>query len=540
VKAAGVAAISSLLERIQSADPHAADAIAVSGAGEPLTRSRLTERCTALADLLTTLGLRVVALHMDNRPDWVVVDLACQLAAVCLVPLPTFFSAEQLKHVLDSVPVDAVFTDQPDILSPVCAGRVRPGPELALGSAALLRLEPAAMPAPKSAGRSLDARHRALPAGTGKVTFTSGSTGRPKGVCLGNRQLLAQAAVLAAALAAAAALERPRHLCLLPLSTLLENVAGVYAPLLAGGEVVVPSLAEIGFEGSSSLNPRVFLALLSRQRPDSVILTPQILQLLVTAAGQGWVPPASLRFVAVGGARVPPSLLEAAQALGIPAFEGYGLSECASVVSLNLPGANRPGSCGRPLPHIRVTLEDGEIRVSGNAMLGYAGEPGSWWQAGIATGDLGHLDDDGFLYIDGRKKNLLISSYGRNIAPEWVENEALAASDLAEGALVGGALAECLVFGDARPYCVALLTPRNAADADEAIQQAIDRCNARLPDYARIRRWHRLAQPLAASRDLLTENGRPKRPAILARYQGVIDALYATDSYTNNNYARTA
>ena len=481
----------------------------------PLTLCRLAERGAVLADLLAALELRVVALHMDNRPDWIVVDLACQMAAVCLVPLPTFFSPEQLGHVLASVPIDAVFTDQPDLLSPLCAGRVRPGPELALGSCTVLRLESGSTGA-----------NRALPTGTGKVTFTSGSTGRPKGVCLSNRQLLAQAA----ALAAAAGLEKPRHLCLLPLSTLLENVAGVYAPLLAGGQVVVPGLAEVGFEGSSSLNPPTFLALLSRQRPDSVILTPQMLQLLVSAAGQGWAPPASLRFVAVGGARVPPGLLEAAQALGIPAFEGYGLSECASVVSLNVPGANRPGSCGRPLPHVRVSLEDGEIRVSGNAMLGYAGEPDSWWQAGIATGDLGRLDDDGFLYIHGRKKNLLISSYGRNIAPEWVENEALA----------DGALAECLVFGDGRPYCVALLTPRNAAAADDVIQQAIDRCNARLPDYARIRRWHRLAQPLAVSKDLHTENGRPKRQAILARHQAVIDALYADDEFTHDRYARTA
>jgi long-subunit acyl-CoA synthetase (AMP-forming) len=365
-----------------------------------------------------------------------------------------------------------------------------------------------------------------LPPGTGKITFTSGSTGRPKGVCLGNPQLLNQAS----ALAAAAALERPRHLCLLPLSTLLENVAGVYAPLLTGGEVLVPGLAEVGFTGSSSLNSRVFLELLTRQQPESVILTPQMLHLLVTAAGQGWAPPAALRFVAVGGARVPPSLLQAAHARGIPAFEGYGLSECASVVSLNLPGASRPGSCGRPLPHVRVAIEDREIRVAGNAMLGYAGEPDRWGQAEIATGDLGYLDADGFLHIDGRKKNLLISSYGRNIAPEWVESEVLAEAELGE----------CLVFGDARPYCVALLYPRDPAAGDAAIQQSIDRCNAHLPDYARIRRWHRLSQPLAASKDLLTENGRPKRQAILARYQGVIDALYAADTFTHDRYARTA
>jgi long-subunit acyl-CoA synthetase (AMP-forming) len=513
-----VAAISSLLERIRQALPHAADAVVVRGAGEALTLSRLTERCAALADLLTALELRVVALHMDNRPDWIVVDLACQLAAICLVPLPTFFSTEQLRHVLDTVPLDAVFTDRPELLSPLCAGRVRPGPEIALGGATVLRLDAG----PASAPQALPG---VLPGGTGKITFTSGSTGRPKGVCLGNSQLLNQAAVLAAA----AALERPRHLCLLPLSTLLENVAGVYAPLLAGGEVLVPGLAEIGFTGSSSLSPRVFLELLARQQPESVILTPQMLHLLVAAAGQGWAPPAALRFVAVGGARVPPSLLQAAHALGIPAFEGYGLSECASVVSLNLPGASRPGSCGRPLPHVRVAIEDGEIRVAGNAMLGYAGEPDSWGRSEIATGDLGYLDADGFLFIDGRKKNLLISSYGRNIAPEWVESEALA----------DGALAECLVFGDARPHCVALLYPRDPAAGDDAIQRSIDRCNARLPDYARIRRWHRLAHPLAAGKDLLTENGRPRRLAILARYQGVIDALYAADTL-NDRYARTA
>lgn len=533
MKAAGVAAISSLLERIRQALPHAADAVVVRGAGEALTLSRLTERCAALADLLTTLELRVVALHMDNRPDWIVVDLACQLAAICLVPLPTFFSTEQLKHVLDTVPVDAVFTDRPDLLSPLCAGRVRPGPEIALGGATVLRLDAGPASAPGMPPE-------VLPAGTGKITFTSGSTGRPKGVCLGNPQLLNQAA----ALAAAAALERPRHLCLLPLSTLLENVAGVYAPLLAGGEVLVPGLAEIGFAGSSSLDPRVFLELLARQQPESVILTPQMLHLLVAAAGQGWAPPAALRFVAVGGARVPPSLLQAAHARGIPAFEGYGLSECASVVSLNLPGASRPGSCGRPLPHVRVAIEDGEIRVAGNAMLGYAGEPDSWGRSEIATGDLGYLDADGFLFIDGRKKNLLISSYGRNIAPEWVESEALAADAhvdgaLVDGARVDGALAECLVFGDARPYCVALLYPRDPAAGDDAIQRSLDRCNARLPDYARIRRWHRLAQPLAAGKDLLTENGRPRRQAILARYQGVIDALYAADTL-NDRYARTA
>lgn len=486
---------------------HGAERVLVS-LTESLTQSQLAERCATLAELIRSEGFRVIALHVDNRPDWVVIDLACQQASVCLVPLPTFFSAEQLQHVLDTVPVDGLFTDQPDLLAPLVAGRIRPGSSLTVGDCSLLRLDPPPNPT-------------AIPGNSGKITFTSGSTGRPKGVCLSNEQLLLQAA----ALAATVGIDAPRHLCLLPLSTLLENIAGVYAPLLAGGEVILPKLAEVGFEGSSSLDSNRFLSLLSRQQPHSIILTPQLLQLLVAAARSGWAPPASLRFVAVGGAKVPAGLIDSAHDLGIPAFEGYGLSECASVVSLNVPGRSHSGSCGWPLPHLEVALDDGEILVRGNAMLGYAGEPESWGQEWIHTGDLGHMDDQGHLFIDGRKKNLLISSFGRNINPEWVESELLAS----------GALSECIVFGDARPYCVALLTPHNPAASDASIQQWVDRSNTRLPDYARIRRWLRLAEPLAASSALLTENGRPKRQAILARYGDAVESLY-----TPSAKARTA
>jgi long-chain acyl-CoA synthetase len=497
--AAQAPSVEHILSQLESS--RGAEEVLVSSTTGSLTRSQLSERCSTLAGLIRSEGLRVVALHMDNRPDWAVIDLACQQASVCLVPLPGFFSEEQLRHVLNTVPVDALFTDRPELLAPLVAGRLRPGPALSVGECTLLRIEPAASPA-------------VIPADTGKITFTSGSTGRPKGVCLSNRQLLDQAA----ALADAVGLRAPRHLCVLPLSTLLENIAGIYTPLLAGGEVMLPQLAEVGFEGSSSLNPHTFLTLLSRQQPHSVILTPQLLQLLVAAAQSGWTPPASLRFVAVGGAKVPGGLIDKAQDLGIPAFEGYGLSECASVVSLNVPGGSRSGSCGRPLPHLQVDIDDGEVRVRGNAMLGYAGEPESWGQEWIRTGDLGRLDEQGYLHINGRRKNLLISSYGRNINPEWVESELLADAELAD----------CVVFGDARPYCVALLTPRDPAASDASIQRWVDLSNTRLPDYARIQRWHRLHEPLSASKGLLTENGRPKRQAILARYGQAIESLYRT------------
>lgn len=508
-----MAPIPSLPERLLEDPSLTAETCALRFSGGELSRAGLLERVAALAGWLGFLAPRCVALHMDNGPDWVVVDLACQAANIRLVPLPTFFSDEQLQHVLGTMPVDLLITDDAERLQPLCAGRLRGDPHDCVGNARCLRLAPAENPA-------------ALPPGTGKITFTSGSTGRPKGVCLSNAQLLRQAE----ALRQVVGLQRPRHLCLLPLSTLLENVAGVYAPLLGGGEVILPSLAEIGFEGSSSIDARKLLSQVSRWQPHTLILTPQLLQLLVAAARTGWAPPASLAFVAVGGARVPEGLVEAAHALGIPAYEGYGLSECASVVSLNVPGDARPGRCGRPLPHLQVVRIDGELQVSGNPMLGYAGEPASWGQQRIATGDLGGIDEEGFLFIEGRSKNLLISSFGRNISPEWVESELLA----------DGLLADCVVFGDARPHCVALLSPRDPALPDVALQTAIDRRNARLPDYARVRAWLRLPQPLASTRDLLTENGRPRRQAILAHYGDRIAALYRDDPTTNTLYARTS
>ena len=351
-----------------------------------------------------------------------------------------------------------------------------------------------------------------LPEGTHKITFTSGSTGQPKGVCLSSEQQLTQAG----ALATVVAMQQPKHLCLLPLSTLLENIAGIYVPLIAGGQVIIPPLAELGFEGSSTLNPQLFCAAISRYQPSSIILTPQLLVLLIATVSQGWTPPSSLKFVAVGGGRVSAELMAQAHQCNIPVYEGYGLSECTSVVSLNTPSNNGANTSGKSLPHLQVEIENGEIVIKGNAMLGYAGQPDSWYQEKIYSGDLGSLDSAGYLTVTGRRKNLLISSFGRNINPEWVESQLL--SNIA--------IADAVVFGDDRPYCVALLYPRDPSLTDDAIQTFIDGVNHSLPDYARIVRWMRLPAGLNTQPGLLANNGRPVRPAIMAAHPLLLDALY--------------
>ncbi|KJS08239.1 MAG: hypothetical protein VR73_06290 [Gammaproteobacteria bacterium BRH_c0] len=476
--------------------------VAITHGKQFLSVADLRHKSGQLALQLVTQGAQRAALQARNGCDWMIADLACQLAGIPLLPLPGFFSAGQLRHAMLQTAVDVVLTDNPQSLQNLGIEFSRAGLSDCTSLSVLTR-SPSAPEALAETG--------CVPDGTGKITYTSGSTGAPKGVCLGNDQLIRQAL----ALRDVVALTRPRHLCLLPLSVLLENVAGVYTCLLAGGEVRVPDLATIGLGGSSTLNIGALARAIDQHQPNSLILVPQLLSALVSACEQGWQPPASLQFIAVGGARVSARQILRARDYGLPVYEGYGLSECASVVSLNTPQRDRPGSAGQPLPHLEVHSDAGEITIAGNPFLGYVGEPDSWHQSKVRSGDLGTLDSAGFLHLSGRSKNLLISSFGRNISPEWVESE-LMASPL---------ICDCIVFGDARPWLTALICPQPGID-DNAINHWISHCNQQLPDYARVQAWQRLAEPLAAVPDLLTATGKPRRAEIHHHFAAALETLY--------------
>ena len=473
------------------------DDVVLTDGHSAITAAQLHDDIAELVRQLAALGIQRLALFADNSPDWVRLDLAAQHSGICLVPVPTFFSGAQRNHILQAVGVDAI----------VSASGLRPLLTLPSGSGERLARCP---------DLRLDlvpvTRRGQVPAGTHKITFTSGSTGTPKGVCLSTEQCLQ----VATSLVTAVGLRAPRHLSLLPLSTLLENIAGVYMPLLAAGSVVLPTPAELGLSGSSGICPQQLLHSIDQWQPQTLILTPQFLALFDQALQSGWQPPAGLRFVAVGGARVAPALLQRVRSAGLPVFEGYGLSECASVVSLNTPGLDRPGSSGHVLPHLQVTERDGELWVEGNRFLGYLDDPGSWASGPIATGDLGSIDSDGYLTVTGRRKHLLISSFGRNISPEWVESELLA----------GGVLRQSVVLGDDRPWCMALVYPTDTNCSDSAVAAAIAAANERLPDYARVRDWIRLQQPLTAANAFLTSNGRPRREMIARHFAVAIEHCY--------------
>lgn len=485
--------MSAALESLLASMARHGERVALRQSGQQLSYAQLSHEIGARAGQLRQLGAQRLGLALDNGLEWVLWDLAALVVGVVCVPVPGFFSADQQRHVLDSAGVDSLIASDAEAFR-------------ALGFA----------PGPAPLWQRSLSLVAALPAGTCKITYTSGTTGQPKGVCLDAEVQLAVARSLWQA-------SEPclveRHLCVLPLATLLENIAGIYAPLLAGASIELLPVAEVGLKGASQFDLPSFLATLNRLQPHSLILLPQLLLALVTAAERGIPVPDSLRFVAVGGGRVSAQLLERADALGLPIYEGYGLSECASVVCLNTPEQRRLGTVGRPLPHVEVRLAaDGEVLVKGARMRGYLGEPAladDW----LATGDLGHFDG-AYLALHGRKKHQFITAFGRNVNPEWVESE------LVQQLPIG----QAWLFGEALPANVAVLVARFAGVTDEQLADAVVQVNQTLPDYARVHHWLRAEQAFTAENGLATSNGRLRRAALLEHYQQAISQLVAGES----------
>ncbi len=490
-----------LLQHLKTLSEESPEQTVIKGIDTELSALDLFIAIDKLSNCLTEMNVRVLGLYADNSPSWIVVDFACQKANICLLPLPSFFSDQQLKHAITSSNIDCMIADNDD--------RIRsflPKDE----SLSLLNVMDDMIC--WKFDQNLNAT---FPPNTNKITFTSGSTGTPKGVCLCNESLIS----VAQSLSKKIDISNPHHLSLLPYSMLLENIAGIYVPLLSDGVVTAIPPEKTGIGGSSNLDVMTLLGTISHYQPNSMILIPELLKVIMIATEHGWQAPSSFQFIAVGGGKVSPQLIQKARERNLPVYEGYGLSECASVVSLNCPGEDSPGTVGKPLPHIELKIVNQEIVVEGNSFLGYINEPESWSSTQINTGDIGHFNNDGFLVIDGRKKNILISSYGRNIHPEWIESEICGNPQIMQ----------CFVFGDGKPFLTALISSygEQNPETDKLIDSWISSKNSSLPDYAQVKAWHYLPVALTKESGLLTSNGRPKREKIVETFENIIENLYS-------------
>ena len=458
----------------------AGDKIAVSDTEKSIGRSELLARVIGLAADLKPHD-ESIGILAPNGVDWVIAQLACALAGKIAVALPTFFSSAQLGHVVRSASVGLILT----------TGQTEP---LTLQSGVTTSL----------IDDHVAATGTAIPTdGFGQIIYTSGSTGQPKGVRHQSGQIAWSAAALASATGATA---DDTYLSVLPLPLLLETICSIFIPAMLGAYVHFDTtLAEQVGRGDAKGISKAF----DLKQPTTSVVVPQLLKQWVgelQAAGSR--APPSLRFVAVGGAHVPRQVAERAWQLGIPVHEGYGLSECCSVVTLNRPGERRADTVGRPLDGLDVSIDNGEIVVDGPSITdGYLGqEPAKRpWR----TGDLGAIDNNGFLTIHGRKDALIVSSFGRNISPEWVETMLL--GDLR--------IAFCAVVGHGEPSLTAVIVPSRpgenwfAGASQTDVLNLITDCCAGAPEYAVPRACIVASLEEAVSNQLLT-NGRPARKQI--------------------------
>jgi long-subunit acyl-CoA synthetase (AMP-forming) len=458
----------------------AGDLLAVSDQYGQLSRRELFARVTALAADLKGQP-RTIGIYAPNGLGWVIAQLACAIAGKIVVPLPTFFSPMQLGHVVRDASVELILVSEQTAALAVQSGAPTHVIDVHRSGADL--------------PNAID--------GFGQIIYTSGSTGQPKGVRHQSGQIAWSAAALGTATAASAT---DTYLSVLPLPLLLETLCSIFIPTLLGAYVHFDTgFAEQVGRGDASGIAKAF----EIHRPTMSVLVPQLLKHWVAELkGGAQFAPSSLRFVAVGGAPVPRQVANAAWSLGIPVHEGYGLSECCSVVAVNRPKERRPGTVGQSLSGLSVSIDDGEIVVDGPSITdGYLGQGPAKrpWR----TGDIGEIDQDGFVTVHGRKDSLLVTSFGRNVTPEWIETMLLA----------DPRIALCTVAGHGEPHLTVLLipSPQGAAWFAKATRADIlellsDRCSD-APEYA-VPRAYVIVSLEQALKSQLLSNGRPVRKAI--------------------------
>ncbi|KTD59573.1 2-acylglycerophosphoethanolamine acyltransferase [Legionella santicrucis] len=451
----------------------------------------MKQQVKQLQEALALTNLKCLGLYLDNSPEWLYVSLATMAAEISLVPLPLFFKLEQINYIISSTQMDGIISHDPQILSQLMPeGRLT---KLA-NNLFIIQKEPSSS------------------VFQGILTFTSGSTGAPKGVLLPYANVVKQLNAIYAHLQPENLI---RYLSLMPFSILLENLIAIDT-LLHGGVVYLQPVASFLDLNQFSIKVAPLLVYLQTSEIDTLLLMPLFLeQLMDSLENHQLTLPESIRFIALGSAMVSSSLLSRAAKLNLPIYQGYGLSESCSIVSMNTVQENKLGSVGKVLPHIDLKIdEQNSILIRGNLFQSYLGETAINPDEFFDTGDLGYLED-GFLYFTGRKKNLMVLSNGRNVSPEWIENELS----------VINSIKHLVVEGDSRPFISVIIDPK--PNFDEALWlERLGAINQKLPAFAQVKAYLIAREPFTRENHLLTLKHRPDTRAIRRVYQKELEAVY--------------
>jgi long-chain acyl-CoA synthetase len=541
------------------------------------------------AERLRALGFgrgHIAGILSPNRPQWIVADLAVLALGGIVVPVYPTLPPDPLRYIINDSGMRVLFVGETSLREKVDSIRSETAgldEVISLNdwgirfppAAADARIDraPAGMEAPGA---------RVTPADASTIVYTSGTTGEPKGVVLTHGNIVSNARAL---------IERYRissadsAVSYLPLAHLFERTCGHYVFLFAGGTVAyaqglstvvedvgavrptvliaVPRVLERAYEAAAAkigsgpwigrgVVRRAFALLNERanRRYQGKSVSPWLrarcrLYDALVASRFRRIGGGRLRLIVSGGAPLDRQLGKILRVLGFGLVEGYGMTETSPVVSCGDVADHRLGTVGKPLPAVEVRIsEGGEIRIRGpNVMQGYLNKPeetaavldGEGW---LRTGDLGEFDELGNLVVTGRSKEIIVTSYGKNVAPAPIEAR-IARSPYVE---------QAVVFGDGRKSLVALIVPERAAMERFATQRGIawdsydallelpaimeviggelKRANAELAPYERVASFGLLAEPFSESNGMLTPTLKLRRGSIAETCRERIEALY--------------
>jgi long-chain acyl-CoA synthetase len=574
--------------------------VKVGGAWRPISHRVLVERVRHVSLGLRSLGLSAgdrVAILSENRPEWAIADYACLTARLSDVPVYPTLPAEQITHILRDSGATAIFVSTPEQTEKIRAIR---GELPALRTViSFTEPKPAGVDMTfaelEATGRAADSKEAAArwkaealqvkPDDLATLIYTSGTTGAPKGVMLSHDNIYSNVKEICLALGSLFKEGTDQTLSFLPLSHILERMAGHYLMFATGTSIAyaesmdtvpinmqevrptivisVPRLYEKMYArvlenamAGSGLKKRIFFwARRVAERWADVRLaggTPRGLLAMQYALAQKLVfsklkarTGGRLRFFVSGGAPLAPDINKFFYAAGLTILEGYGLTETSPVIGVNTPEQFRLGTIGRAIPSVEVKIApDGEILTRGpHVMKGYYKNPeatretidGERW---LHTGDIGVIED-GYIRITDRKKDIIVTAGGKNIAPQPIENKVK----------TNKYVSQAVMIGDKRKYPIMLVVPNFDQLEKWAAQQNIvwtDRSQlltmptvraklekevqaecAGLAKYEMPKKVALLEHDFSIERGELTPTLKVKRRVIDTHYQSLVDALYA-------------
>jgi len=501
-----------------------------------------------VARALIALGVRPgdsVSIVGPNRPEWVMADLGALAAGAVPAPIYPTLTAEQTRYIADHSGAGVAVVSDETQEAKLRGTGVRFFARMTGWDDFLARGDGTPDSVPDSV---IDERLAAIkPDDVATLIYTSGTTGPPKAVMLTHRNV-----EFAAETAVRAASTTPDDVLLsyLPLSHVAEQIISIHTASLIGGAVWfcddLERLPEVLRAARPTIFfgvPRVWEKMQARIEGTVRAASPlrrrmfawarssrsRIADRLVRSKVRAALGLDRARLCVSGAAKMPRPTLDFFESLGLPLLDAWGMTESTAMGSGNLPLARKPGTIGRPQQGVEIRLApDGEILTRGpHVFKGYYKDARATREAldpdgFLHTGDVGELDGDGYLRITDRKKDLLITSGGKNVSPQNIEGLL--------GQIEG--VAQAVVVGDGRKYLAALIVPEKperAADPGFVAQVArgIERINGQLAQYETIKRYRVLPAQFSVDSGELTPTLKLKRKVIAQKFAREIDELFS-------------